>query len=36
MVWIQKIKDIEIAEDQKWRIKYLNTIRMNYAKAEYF
>lgn len=31
-----KIKDIEIAEDQKWRVKYLNTIRMNYGKAKYF
>lgn len=30
------IKDIEIAEDNKWRTKYLNTIIMNYGKAKYF
>lgn len=30
------IKDIEIAEDNKWRAKYLNTIIMNYGKAKYF
>jgi len=30
------INQLEIANDQKWANKHLNTIRMNYAKAPYF
>lgn len=30
------IRNIQIADDPKWRVKYLNTIRMNYGRTPYF